>query len=79
MIESMACGTPVIAFNRGSVSEIVVDGKTGFIVNTVKEMAATVKKINEIDRLFCRKYVEANFGVEEMVDDYEKAFLKIIG
>ena len=78
MTESMACGTPVIAFNRGSVPEVVVDGKTGFIVNTVGEMAAAIKKIDKISRAACRKHVEENFTVEKMVDDYEKLFLKII-
>ncbi len=77
MTEAMACGTPVIAFNRGSVPEIVVDGKTGFIVNTVEEMAAAIKKIGQIDRAACRKHVENNFTLEKMVDGYEKIFLKL--
>lgn len=77
MTESMACGTPVIAFNRGSVPEIVVDGKTGFIVDTVDEMASAIKKIDTISRAVCRKHVEENFTIEKMVDGYEKLFLKI--
>lgn len=78
MTESMATGTPVIAFNRGSVPEVIIDGKTGFIVNTVQEMAEAVKKIKSIDRRECRRHVEDRFGVEQMVDGYEQAFLKLL-
>lgn len=77
MIESMATGTPVIAFRRGSVPEVVVDGKTGFIVDTTEEMARVTKKIDRIDRSFCRKHTEENFRLEKMIDEYEKAFLKV--
>jgi len=77
MTESMACGTPVIAFNRGSVPEVVKNGKTGFIVKNVKEMAAAMKKINSLKRTDCRRYVEKYFSAERMVDNYEKLFLRI--
>lgn len=79
MTESMACGTPIVAFRRGSVPEIVKDGKTGFIVDTVGQMAVAVKKINQIDRMDCRKHVEQNFSVEKMVSEYEKFFLSVAG
>ncbi|OHA48909.1 MAG: hypothetical protein A2806_04415 [Candidatus Terrybacteria bacterium RIFCSPHIGHO2_01_FULL_48_17] len=78
MIEAMACGTPVIAFRRGSVPEVVKDGVTGFIVDTVEEMADAMKKIDQIDRRACRKHVEEYFTVEKMVDGYEQLFLDII-
>ena len=78
MVEAMACGTPVIAFNRGSVPEVVVDGKTGFIVNTVEEMAEAAKRVDQIDRHECRRHVEDNFSIKKMVDGYEQAFLKIL-
>lgn len=78
MTESMAVGTPVIAFRRGSVPEIVVDGKNGFIVDTIEGMVEATKKIDQIDRHSCRKHVEENFGLEKMIDEYEKSFLKII-
>lgn len=83
----MACGTPVIAFNRGSVSEIVKDGETGYIIkpNDIKGMVRAVKKIYsmpkgeyEIMRLNCRKHVEKNFTIEKMVDNYEKVYQKIL-
>jgi glycosyltransferase involved in cell wall biosynthesis len=75
----MACGTPVIAFDRGSVSEIVVEGKTGFIIkdNNLKAMANAVKKIDKINRADCRKHVEKNFSIQQMIDGYEKVFLKM--
>lgn len=78
MVESMATGTPVIAYNSGSVPEVVVDSVTGFVVNTAEEMAAKVGQIDKIDRLACRKHVESNFTIEEMVDGYEQAYLKIL-
>lgn len=77
MAESMATGTPIIAFRRGSVPEIVVDGKNGFVVDTIEDMVEATKKIDQIDRYACRKHVEENFGIEKMIDKYEKSFLKI--
>ena len=78
MIEAMACGTPVIAFKRGSVCEVVKDGKTGFVVENEKEMIEAIKNIDKIDRAECRKHVEKYFTVEKMVDGYEKIYEKII-
>jgi glycosyltransferase involved in cell wall biosynthesis len=77
MTEAMACGTPVIAFRRGSVPEVVADGETGFIVDTVEEMAAAVKRVGEIDRAACRRRVEERFSTERMVDGYEALFSRI--
>lgn len=73
MIEAMACGTPVIAFNRGAVLEVVKDGLTGYVVENHSQMIDAVKKINSIDRAACRRYIEENFTVGKMVDKYEKA------
>ncbi len=78
LTEAMACGTPAIAFNRGSVPEIVVDGKTGFIVGDVDGMVAAIKKVSRIARCDCRIHVEKNFSIENMIDDYERVFLKHI-
>lgn len=78
MIEAMACGTPVVAFNRGSVSEVIKDGVTGFIVKDEKEMIEAMKKINEIDRIKCREHIEKHFTIEKMVDAYERVYKKII-
>ncbi len=76
MIEAMATGIPVIAFNRGSVKEIVEQGKTGFIVNNINQMAKAMEKIDKIDNKYCRSYVEKNFSIERMVNEYEKICLK---
>jgi len=78
MIEAMACGTPVIAFKRGAVSEIIKHDKTGFIVKNEKEIAGAVKKIDKIKRQDCRKHVEENFSTEKMVMEYEKIYKKLI-
>mgnify|MGYP001599404096 CR=1 FL=1 len=79
LTESMACGTPVVAFERGSVPEIVADGKTGFIIkdNNLEAMADAVKKIDKIKRADCRKHIEKNFSIQRMVDGYEEVFLEI--
>lgn len=78
MAESMACGTPVIAFNRGAVPEVIEDGKTGFVVKNIPEAIKAMKKINQIDRRACRKRVEENFCIKEMADNYEKVYYEII-
>lgn len=79
MIEAMACGTPVVAFGNGAIPEVVVDGKTGFVIenNSIDDMVEAVKKIDQIKREDCRKHVEEKFTVQKMVDDYEKALLSL--
>lgn len=78
IIESMACGTPVIAFNRGSIPELIESGKNGFIVSNTKEALTALKKIPEIDRQYCRNTVEQKFTVEKMVDSYIDVYQQII-
>jgi len=78
LTEAMACGTPVIAFKRGSVPELIKDGKTGFVVKNIMEGAEALKKIDEINRKDCREQVEKYFSTEKMVDGYEKAYYKIL-
>lgn len=80
MIEAMACGTPVIAFNRGPVKEIIKEGVTGFVIpeGDVEAMADAIKKIGQIDRHNCRKHVEENFSTEKMVAGYEDFFSTLI-
>lgn len=78
LIEAMACGTPVIAFNRGAVSEVVKDGLTGYVVDNHSQMIEAVKRISSIDRAACRKHVEENFTVGKMINGYEKALQKLI-
>lgn len=77
MIEAMACGVPVIAFNRGSVPEIVIDGKTGFVVDHKRGVAGLVEaigKVGTIDRAACRRHVEENFSVKKMTQGYEGVY-----
>ncbi|PIT97442.1 hypothetical protein COT77_01450 [Candidatus Berkelbacteria bacterium CG10_big_fil_rev_8_21_14_0_10_41_12] len=74
VIESMASGTPVIAFNHGAMSEIIDDGKDGFVVENVDEMAEAIGKIDQINRSLCRKKVEEKFTYGKMVDGYLEAF-----
>ncbi|MBW2330117.1 MAG: glycosyltransferase [Deltaproteobacteria bacterium] len=78
VIEAMACGTPVIAVNRGSMPEIISDGTTGFLVADAAEMRRAVTKIKDIDRRKCRKWVEERFSVDRMVDDYLRVYEKIL-
>src|SRR6266403_561754 len=63
MIEAMACGTPVIAFRRGSAPEVIDEGVSGFIVDNVAEAAAAVRRIGEIDRTGVREAFEGRFGI----------------
>jgi glycosyltransferase involved in cell wall biosynthesis len=86
MIEAMACGTPVIAFKRGSVPELIKHGKTGFICepNDLNSMIKAINKIGNMSekdyqkmRFLCRKNVEENFTAERMVSEYEKVFKEI--
>ena len=70
LIESMACGTPVIAYNDGSVPEIIEEGKTGFIVDNEDDAVAAVERLGLIDRKSCRKEFEKRFSVHRMTSDY---------
>jgi glycosyltransferase involved in cell wall biosynthesis len=78
MIESMACGTPVITRPCGSVPEIVRDGKTGFIASTVEELVAATKRIDRIPRADCRAEFEARFTATRMAEGYEALYLHLI-
>jgi glycosyltransferase involved in cell wall biosynthesis len=78
VIESMACGTPVIAFNRGSMSELIESSRNGFLVDNVAEAIDAVSHINEIDRANCRNHVERYFTVERMVQNYIEVYEKIL-
>jgi glycosyltransferase involved in cell wall biosynthesis len=77
MIEAMACGTPVIAYNQGSVPEIVDEGITGYIVSSVPEAVKAISKLHRIDREACRKKFEERFDVNRMVIDYENVYIRV--
>jgi len=70
MIEAMACGTPIITCRRGSIPEVVDEGVTGFVVDTVEEAIAAVGRVGEIDRGGVRQRFEERFGVARMAEDY---------
>lgn len=78
MIESMSCGTPVIAWNNGSVPEVIKSGSTGFIVESVEEAVKAIKSIDTLDRNNSRKRAEQYFSIEKMVSGYEKVYRKIL-
>jgi glycosyltransferase involved in cell wall biosynthesis len=78
MLEAHASGTPVIAFNKGSVPEVIVDGVTGFIVDNIEKMVKAVEKIPSLDRRQCRKRAEELFTTQQMVDKYEHFFYKVL-
>lgn len=79
VIESMACGTPVIAFSKGSMPEIIINGLNGFLVSDINQMADRIKDIKEISRSSCRKIVEERFTRERMVRDYIEVYKRILG
>jgi len=79
MIEAMACGTPVVALNRGSVPEVVVDGVTGFIRTDPEELPAAINSAGTIDPLACRHHVEERFDVSTMAAGYEQVYARVRG
>ncbi|MGM0689629.1 MAG: glycosyltransferase family 4 protein [Bacillota bacterium] len=78
VVESMACGTPVIAFNRGSMPELITDGETGFLVEDLDQAHSALSHLKTIDRRKCRLRVEENFTVDLMVGRYIDVYKKIL-
>lgn len=86
IVEAMACGTPVIAYRRGSIPELVKNKKTGFVVSSLNKkggpniegLAESIKNIDQIDRKKCRYHIEENFTIEKMIDGYEEVYYKIL-
>jgi glycosyltransferase involved in cell wall biosynthesis len=79
VIEAMACGTPVIAYPRGSMPELVNHGVTGFLVDTFDEAVAAIDRIGDIDRSACRDHVAKNFTVDRMADRYLELYHQLLG
>lgn len=77
LIEAMACGSPVIAFNQGSIPEVIQHNRTGFVVNTVDEMVQAVSQVDSISREKCREYARGTFNVRRMVNGYEKIYRQL--
>ena len=86
MAEAQACGTPVVAFKRGSVPEVVRDGKTGFVVDPLDKKGRTnyrgfiqaMERVRKISRRDCRRWVEENFTKEIMVENYERLYYNLL-
>lgn len=78
MIESMACGTPVVAWRAGSVPEVITEGITGVICESVEEAAQAVEGISQIDRTGCRQVFENRFSADRMAKEYVKIYEQII-
>ncbi|MDP1569798.1 MAG: glycosyltransferase family 4 protein [Vicinamibacterales bacterium] len=74
MAEALACGTPVIGFARGSVPEVVVDGRTGFVCRTPEEAIASVARLDRIDRAACRDDAARRFSATALIDAYERVY-----
>ena len=74
MIEAMACGTPVIAFRRGSAPEVIDDGVSGFLVDDVSQATAAAKRIAELDRTHARAAFERRFDIERTVREYVQIY-----
>jgi len=79
MIESMACGTPVIATRHGAVPEVLEHGRGGLIVEHYREMPAALEEADRIESIECRRYVEERFSAERMIGDYVAAYREAIG
>jgi glycosyltransferase involved in cell wall biosynthesis len=78
MIEAMACGTPVIAYDGGSVAEVMEDGLTGFIVRESDDAAEAVRRVHDLSRECCREVFERRFAASRMANDYVKVYLRMI-
>jgi len=78
IVEAMACGTPVLAFNRGSMPEIIQNGVNGFIVADIEEMVNKLKEVGTISRSVCRRSVEQRFTQEKMVKEYIDVYKEIL-
>ncbi len=78
VVESMACGTPVVAVRRGSMPEILLDGETGFLVERAEEMVEWIPRVRSLDRRQCRRWVEERFTVQRMVQDYLEVYERVL-
>ncbi|NLO21807.1 MAG: glycosyltransferase family 4 protein [Syntrophomonadaceae bacterium] len=78
VVEAMACGTPIIAFNKGSMPEVIDEGKSGFLVNSVEEACQVLPLLPGLSRQYCRHWVENNFSWERMIEEYIQLYQEIV-
>ena len=78
VVEAMACGTPVIAFDRGSMSEIIDEGTTGSLVSDVASAAAAIRRVGQLDRRRVREVAVQRFSSDRMVDEYVAVYRRVI-
>jgi glycosyltransferase involved in cell wall biosynthesis len=78
LIESMACGTPVLALRDGSIPELISHGESGFVCDTVEALTACIDQVKELDRRVCRHYVESRFTVSRMTEDYLRIYRLLV-
>jgi glycosyltransferase involved in cell wall biosynthesis len=78
MIEAMALGCPVIAFARGAAPELIVHGKTGFLVHDIDAMVTCISRVEELDRAVVRAHVEQNFSSRVMAEKYLALYKKVV-
>jgi glycosyltransferase involved in cell wall biosynthesis len=78
MIEALACGTPVIGWRRGSVPEVINDGLTGFVVDTIEQAVAAVGRVPELSRSLCRKMFQERFDATRMTRDYLDVYRRLV-
>jgi glycosyltransferase involved in cell wall biosynthesis len=78
MIEAMACGTPVIAYDHGSVPEVIEEGVTGFIVQDLDDAAKAVGRVRDLSRRRCREVFEKRFAANRMASDYVRVYKRLI-
>jgi glycosyltransferase involved in cell wall biosynthesis len=76
-VEAMACGTPVLALNRGAAAEIVDHGRTGFIAEDEDGLVSSLKRVSSIERPACRRHAAQRFGRQQMAERYEKLALRV--
>jgi glycosyltransferase involved in cell wall biosynthesis len=78
VVESMLCGTPVIAFNKGSMPELIKDGTTGYLVDDVDQAVQALQHLDRIDRHDCYHHARTEFSIEKMVDSYIQVYDRIL-
>jgi glycosyltransferase involved in cell wall biosynthesis len=78
MIEALACGTPIIAYQHGSVLEVMSDSRAGFVVDTIDEAVRATARIASLDRRRCREMFDERFTAERMANDYVTVYQRLI-